>query len=212
MSELPLLERKMAALSEEKDAATTGVSQTTLAEVLNLPEPARPTRLDIFNGGSRETLVFNAGSHTSSISRTASRVNENTTKASNSTPKNKSAMPVGPVKQASDTQEVDVENVSVVIPDRKVSDVSTTGFRDVNDLRATGGIASGQSSVIQFGNSTNKASLLAMDVGRTSIYRRDVDQTLMSAVTDFGRGLVNGLSKATLPGQRVEIVRGGVKE
>jgi pilus assembly protein CpaB len=212
MSELPLLERKMAALSEEKDAATTGVSQTTLAEVLNLPEPARPTRLDIFNGGSRETLVFNAGSPASSISRTASRVNENTTKASNSTPKDKSSMPVGPVKQASDTQEVDVENVSVVIPDRKVSDVSTTGFRDVNDLRATGGIASGQSSVIQFGNSTNKASLLAMDVGRTSIYRRDVDQTLMSAVTDFGRGLVNGLSKATLPGQRVEIVRGGVKE
>tara|TARA_R110002072_G_scaffold243821_2_gene403143 strand:- start:139118 stop:141289 length:2172 start_codon:yes stop_codon:yes gene_type:complete len=212
MNELPLLERKMASLSDEKDAATTGVSQTTLAEVLNLPEPARPTRLDIFNGGSRETLVFNVGGRAATVNRTASRVNENTTKASNSSTNNKSSMPVGPVKQASDTQEVDVENVSVVVPDRKVSNASSPGLREVTDLRATDQGVSEQASVVQFGNSTNNSSLLAMDFRRAAINDKDTNQTLMSAVTDFGRGLVNGLSKATLPGQRVEIVRGGVKE
>jgi len=210
MDELPLLERKLASLSEEKDAATTGVSQTTLAEVLNLPEPARPTRLEIYNGGSRETLVFNPSGRGASISRTASRASDNTTKASNSDTKKKPTRPPGPVKQASDTQDVDTENVSVVVPDRKVSTVSMTGSRDVDLLVANSrGLRKGP-SFVQFSNAANKKPV-AVKNHRAPTVRSGTDDSLMSAITDFGRGLINELSKAALPAQRVEIVRGGVK-
>jgi Flp pilus assembly protein CpaB len=49
IAELPRLERKLALLDDERDAATTGVSQTTLAEVLNLPDLPRPETLDIYS-------------------------------------------------------------------------------------------------------------------------------------------------------------------
>ena len=208
--ELPMIERKIASLSEEQDAATTGDSQTTLAEVLNLPEPARPTRLEIYNGGSRETLVFNSGTRAPSVSRTASRATENTTKASNSGTKKEPKTPLGPVRQASDTQEVDVENVSVVVPNRKVSATSTTGSRDVDlDINVNRGDES-SASVVQFGVAASNATLSSKKYSKPAA-RRETKDSLMSVVTSFGRRLVSRLSKATLPAQRVEIVRGGVK-
>lgn len=200
--ELPLLERKMASLSEEKDAATTGVSQTTLAEVLNLPELPRPTKLEIYNGGSRETLVFNASGRTSSTGRTASRASDNTTRTSSDDKANRPKTPRGPVKQASETKEVETENVSVVVPNRKVSAVSTNRLRGSDRLTATRNSAQTQSSVVQF---------TVTPVSETNRSEGAKD-SLMSSVTRFGRGLVDGLSKATLPAQRVEIVRGGVKD
>lgn len=208
MDEVPILERKLASLDEEKVAASTGVSQTTLAEVLNLPEPARPTRLDIYKGGSRETLVFNPGIRAASLNRTASRADE---KAGSGSPKKKAVKPLGPVKQASDTQEVDTENVSVIVPDRKVSATSMNGSGDIDRLVASSRGVRRQSSPVQFGN-TAKKTMAAVKSASESNVRRTEDDTLMSAITNFGRGLVNGLNRATLPAQRVEIVRGGVKD
>ena len=209
MDEVPLLERKLAFLDDEKVAATTGVSQTTLAEVLNLPEPARPTRLEIYNGGNRETLVFNPSGRTTSMNRTASRANE---KASNGDTKKKPTKSLGPVKQASDTQEVDTENVSVIVPDRKVSATSMTGLRDVDRLVANSRGVRRESTLAQFGSTANKTLVVAVKNSSEPTVPRGTDDSLMSAITDFGRGLVNGLSRATLPAQRVEIVRGGVKD
>ncbi len=65
IAEVPELERRLESLGDEKDAATSGASQTTLAEVLNLPEPSRPATLEIYNGGSRETLVFSSSQQAS---------------------------------------------------------------------------------------------------------------------------------------------------
>lgn len=200
--ELPLLERKLASLSEEKDAATTGASQTTLAEVLNLPEPARPTRLEIYNGGSRETLVFNAGVRAYSTGRTASRANDNTTTTSSGQKANKPKTAQEPVKQASGTKEVETENVSVVVPNRKVSAIQSNGLRGSDRVAAITNSTGIRSSVVKF--SMTPVSATSRSKGTNS--------SLMSAVSSFGRGLINGLSKATLPAQRVEIVRGGVKD
>lgn len=204
ISEVPQIEKKLERLTIEKEAATTGVSQTTLAEVLNLPEPPRPSTLDIYTGGSRQTLIFGNINRSSSAGRTASRAPNNMPDSNGLD--NKPDQRTVPVKQASDSKEVDIENVSVVVPERKVSSVSPPSFDviEVSLSTSTGSIEKNASPTTRSRKPESTHFRLSGD--------RESEDSLMSVVSNFGRGLVNGLSKATLPGQRVEIVRGGVKE
>jgi len=132
IAEVPNLERRLDLLGDEKDAATSGASQTTLAEVLNLPEPSRPATLEIYKGGSRETLVFSSGQQSLSTSRTASRGPSDSAKVKNTSVKVKSKTPASDVSNKVDGK-VDVEKVSLSTqPDRKVSasykETSTSEF------------------------------------------------------------------------------------
>jgi Flp pilus assembly protein CpaB len=121
IAEVPELERRLESLGDEKDAATSGASQTTLAEVLNLPEPSRPATLEIYNGGSRETLVFSSSQQSLSTSRTASRAPSNPAKVKNTNAKVKSKAPASDVSKKVDGK-VGVEKVSLSTPpNRKVS-------------------------------------------------------------------------------------------
>jgi Flp pilus assembly protein CpaB len=119
-NERPRLERQIDLLNDERDAATSGASQTTLAEVLNLPEPSRPATLEIYNGGSRETLVFNSGTRVTPSASTASRgaIKSEDVK-STSVDKRK---PVDNVKNAVGSKsDDDVDKVTLVSPGQKVS-------------------------------------------------------------------------------------------
>jgi pilus assembly protein CpaB len=119
-NERPRLERQIDLLNNERDAATSGSSQTTLAEVLNLPEPSRPATLEIYNGGSRETLVFNSGTRVTPSASTASRgaIKSEDVK-STSVDKRK---PVDNVKNAVGSKsDADVDKVTLVSPGQKVS-------------------------------------------------------------------------------------------
>jgi hypothetical protein len=119
-NERPRLERQIDLLNNERDAATSGSSQTTLAEVLNLPEPSRPATLEIYNGGSRETLVFNSGTRVTPSASTASRgaIKSEDVKGT-SVDKRK---PVDNVKNAVGSKsDADVDKVTLVSPGQKVS-------------------------------------------------------------------------------------------
>jgi Flp pilus assembly protein CpaB len=121
IAEVPQLERRLESLGDEKDAATSGASQTTLAEVLNLPEPSRPATLEIYNGGRRETLVFSSSQQSLSTSRTASRAPSNPAKVKNTSSKVKSKAPASDVSKKVDGK-VGIEKVSLSTPpNRKVS-------------------------------------------------------------------------------------------
>ena len=96
------------------------MSQTTLAEVLNLPEPSQPVKLELYKGGNRETLVFNSSQQALRSNRTASREPTAPVKVKNTSVKTKSSVPVsGTEKPAAGG--VDVDKVSLVLPERKVS-------------------------------------------------------------------------------------------
>jgi len=121
IAEVPELEQRLESLGDEKDAATSGASQTTLAEVLNLPEPSRPATLEIYKGGSRQTLVFSSSQQSLSTSRTASRAPSDSAKVKNTSAKVKSKTPASDVTKKVDGK-VDVEKVSLSTPpNRKVS-------------------------------------------------------------------------------------------
>jgi Flp pilus assembly protein CpaB len=119
IDERPRLERQIQQLNNERDAATSGASQTTLAEVLNLPEPSRPATLEIYNGGSRQTLVFNSNRRVAPAASITSRppATSNDVKSTNI---NKPAKPAGSVKNAAGGKP-DVDKVSLVTPKRNVS-------------------------------------------------------------------------------------------
>lgn len=120
LDERPRLERQIQQLNNEREAASTGASQTTLAEVLNLPEPSRPAKLEIYNGGSRETLVFNSGNRVAPAASTASRsAGKSDNVKSTSVEKHK---PADNVKNAvGGKSDVDIDKVTLVTPERKVS-------------------------------------------------------------------------------------------
>jgi Flp pilus assembly protein CpaB len=120
LDERPRLERQIRQLNNERDAASTGASQTTLAEVLNLPEPSRPERLEIYNGGSRETLVFKSGNRAAPSTSTASRgARKPDAVKSTSVEKSKTA---DNVKNAVGSRsDVEIDKVTLVSPERKVS-------------------------------------------------------------------------------------------
>lgn len=183
IDERPKLERQIQQLNDERDAATTGASQTTLAEVLNLPEPSRPTSLEIYNGGSRQTLVFNSNSRMAPAARTASR----TPKTSNdvkSTSIKKPAKPAGSVKNATGAKPA-ANKVSLVSPGRKVSAIE----RKVSAIEPS-------------------RSSLDLVNGR----RRRSGDSILTSFANFAENLVAGLNKATQAESRVQIFRGGIRE
>lgn len=120
LDERPRLERQIQQLNNERDAASTGASQTTLAEVLNLPEPSRPAKLEIYNGGSRETLVFKSGNRVAPSTSTASRgARKSDDVKSTSVEKRK---PADKVKNAVGSKsDVEIDKVTLLSPERKVS-------------------------------------------------------------------------------------------
>jgi Flp pilus assembly protein CpaB len=151
IAELPRLERKLALLDDERDAATTGVSQTTLAEVLNLPDLPRPETLDIYSGGSRQTHVFSSRRQPASASRTASRTTPDATSGKDTTIIIDSKTTA---TEASETQDVKVKKVTLVSPDRKVSALQDAALSD--DARVRKSVRGGRgnsvfSSVADFG-------------------------------------------------------------
>ena len=151
IAELPRLERELALLDDERDAATTGVSQTTLAEVLNLPDLPRPETLDIYSGGSRQTHVFSSRRQPASASRTASRTTPDATSGKDTTIIIDSKTTA---TEASETQEVKVKKVTLVSPDRKVSALQEAPLSD--DARVRKSVRWGRgnsvlSSVADFG-------------------------------------------------------------
>jgi len=120
LDERPRLERQIRQLNNERDAASTGASQTTLAEVLSLPEPSRPERLEIYNGGSRETLVFKSGNRAAPSTSTASRgARKPDDVKSTSVEKSR---PADNVKNAVGSKsDVEIDKVTLLSPERKVS-------------------------------------------------------------------------------------------
>ncbi|MFT5327197.1 MAG: hypothetical protein ACI8P0_005086, partial [Planctomycetaceae bacterium] len=141
----------LALLDDERDAATTGVSQTTLAEVLNLPDLPRPETLDIYSGGSRQTHVFSSRRQPASASRTASRTTPDATSGKDTTIIIDSKTTA---TEASETQEVKVKKVTLVSPDRKVSALQEAPLSD--DARVRKSVRGGRgnsvlSSVADFG-------------------------------------------------------------
>lgn len=122
VAEIPQLERRIQSLNEERDAATSGVSQTTLTEVLNLPEPSRPATLELYNGGARQTLVFDSTQQILPSSRTASRGDAGgVTGVKNTSAKTKVNKPVSGVKKSA-TGAADIDKVSLILPGKKVSE------------------------------------------------------------------------------------------
>ncbi len=182
VAEIPKLEQQVASLNAEKNAATTGVSQTTLADVLNLPEPPRAEKLEIYKGGARETLVFSGGVRAGTTARTASNVPDAKARIKSTSVQKEVKPKPGNAK---------VKGAATTNLEESPADSSA---RKVSAARSHRSAANGDQVATVFQSTT------------------DGDGSVLWSVAEFGRGLVRGLTTVAPSAPRVEIVRGGIRE